>query len=263
VVRRRGQAWRASTGRGLGDRAPLSNFLLVSLTSNCAGRRRAVSVAWPQSRVHARGVRPMHARAVGVGAPDPERGSAALTSSAVGGRRSEGLVRPSTASQPPLRSLVAQRTVRAAGADIAPTSNIGYVRSEGPQILPSLRHRPENTSNKPLFLLGIFLLTRHVKEHGKMLYTPNITLNPSENARWREFELVDDLHPYRAPPAAKGSVLDAYNIARELAVCHAGAERQTAAAPGASAPRTHPALPLVRPRAPARCVAAPRMPSLS
>ena len=104
MVRRRGQAWRASTGRGLGDRAPLSNFLLVSLTSNCAGRRRAVSVAWPQSRVHARGVRPMHARAVGVGAPDPERGSAALTSSAVGGRRSEGLVRPSTASQPPLRS---------------------------------------------------------------------------------------------------------------------------------------------------------------
>ena len=34
-------------------------------------------------------VRPMHARAVGVAAPGPERGSAS-TSSAVGGRRSEG-----------------------------------------------------------------------------------------------------------------------------------------------------------------------------
>ena len=106
-----------------------------------------MSVAWPQSRVHARGVRPMHARAVGVGAPDPERGSVS-TSSAVGGRRSEGLVRPSTASQPPLRTRRA--SARSGWA-------AGLILRQRHTYFHAFENDPENTSNKPLFLL--FLLS--------------------------------------------------------------------------------------------------------
>ena len=183
-MRRRGQAWRASTGRGLGDRAPLSNFLLVSLTSNCAGRRRAVSVAWPQSQVRARGVRPMHARAVGVGAPDPERGSAASTSSAIGGRRSEGLVRPSTASQPPLRSRRAAHGP-GSGADIARTSGLLHT----PLHLNDHKYFHAFDTNRKtpqtnLYQTSTISISRVTsKNNGKLLYIPIITLNPSQNTR--------------------------------------------------------------------------------
>ena len=184
-MRRRGQAWRASTGRGLGDRAPLSNFLLVSLTSNCAGRRRAVSVAWPQSQVRARGVRPMHARAVGVGAPDPERGSAS-TSSAIGGRRSEGLVRPSTGSQPPLRTRRAAHGP-GSGGDIARTSHFTPFHHNNHKYFHAFDTN-RKTPQTNLYQTSTISISRVTsKNNGKLLYIPIITLNPSQNIRWHEF----------------------------------------------------------------------------